>query len=114
MTEEVQMTKDMAKESMESSLSHLATELTKIRAGKANPAMLDGIYFDYYGSQTPLNQASNINTLDGETISVQPWEKAEYRSVSSRTRWSWYLQAGLSDIRCYRTEEADLRLQAET
>lgn len=65
----------MAKEAMDGSISHLENELIKIRAGKANPAMLDGIYFDYYGAQTPLNQASNINTLDGKTISVQPWEK---------------------------------------
>lgn len=60
---------------MQKALNHLEAELVKIRAGKANPAMLDGIMADYYGNPTALNQVANITVLDARTISVQPWEK---------------------------------------
>ena len=56
-------------------VQHLENELHKIRAGRANPAMLDGVRVDYYGSEMPLSQVSNINTPDARTILVQPWEK---------------------------------------
>jgi ribosome recycling factor len=59
----------------EKAISHLETELTKIRAGKANPTMLDGINVDYYGAPTPIAQVANISILDVRTISIQPWEK---------------------------------------
>lgn len=75
MTEELDMVFDMAKDSMESSINHLGSELTKIRAGRATPSMLDGVSVEYYGSMTPLSQVSNINTPDARTISIQPWEK---------------------------------------
>lgn len=65
----------MAKDSMSAAIEHLKKELAKIRAGKAHASMLDGIYVDYYGVNTPLNQVSNINTPDARTISIQPWEK---------------------------------------
>ena len=61
---------------MENTIKHLETELTKIRAGKASPSMLEGIFVDYYGTTTPLNQVSNVNTPDPKSILVQPWEKA--------------------------------------
>lgn len=64
-----------AEELMRKALDHLEAELMKIRAGRANPAMLDSIRVDYYGSQVPLSQVCNINTPDGRTISIQPWEK---------------------------------------
>ncbi|MCB0792463.1 MAG: ribosome recycling factor [Flavobacteriales bacterium] len=64
-----------AEEQMSKAVDHLENELTKIRAGRANPAMLDGVRVDYYGSEMPLNQVSNINTPDARTILVQPWEK---------------------------------------
>jgi len=76
MDEEVQMFIDDAEEKMEKSLTHLDSELSKIRAGKANPQMLDGILVDYYGVNTPLNQVSNISTPDPRTIMIQPWEKS--------------------------------------
>jgi len=60
---------------MHKALSHLEAELVKIRAGKANPSMLDGIVADYYGNPTPINQIANISVMDARTISVQPWEK---------------------------------------
>ena len=72
---EISLINEMAGESMKKAISHLETELTKIRAGKANPQMLDGIMVDYYGNPTPLNQISNVSTLDARTLSIQPWEK---------------------------------------
>ncbi|MDE3255397.1 MAG: ribosome recycling factor [Bacteroidota bacterium] len=60
---------------MKKAISHLESELTKIRAGKATATMLDGIMVDYYGSPTPINQVANITTPDARTISLQPWEK---------------------------------------
>ncbi len=61
---------------MKKSIKHLEDALVKIRAGKASPAMLDGVMVEYYGSMSPLNQVANVNTPDPRTISVQPWEKA--------------------------------------
>src|SRR6187431_2655129 len=75
MVEDVQLTLELAEDSMKKAISHLEAELTKIRAGKANPQMLDGIMVDYYGSPTPINQVGNITVLDARTISIQPWEK---------------------------------------
>ncbi|WP_274474091.1 ribosome recycling factor [Mangrovimonas aestuarii] len=75
MTDDIQFILDTAKEAMESAISHLEKQLANIRAGKASPAMLGSVTVDYYGSQTPLSQVANINTPDGRTISVQPWEK---------------------------------------
>ncbi len=60
---------------MKKAINHLEAELTKIRAGKASPNMLDGIMVDYYGNPTPVNQVANVSSLDARTISVQPWEK---------------------------------------
>ena len=75
MQEEIEMILDDAKERMSKSLEHLDTELGKIRAGKANPKMLDNIMVDYYGSMTPLSQVANVSTPDPRTIAIQPWEK---------------------------------------
>ena len=64
-----------AEELMKKAIDHLEVELVKIRAGKANPQMVDGITVDYYGSPMPLNQVSNISVMDARTLSIQPWEK---------------------------------------
>lgn len=64
-----------ATDHMTKAIGHLETELTKIRAGKANPQMLDGIQVDYYGSGMPINQVANISVMDARTLSIQPWEK---------------------------------------
>ena len=64
-----------ADESMSKAINHLETELVKIRAGKANPQMLDGLVVDYYGSPMPINQVANISVMDARTLSIQPWEK---------------------------------------
>ena len=75
MSEEVQSTLNDAKAGMEKSIQHLVNELAKLRAGKASPAMLEGVSVDYYGSQMPLNQVASVNTPDARTIAIQPWEK---------------------------------------
>jgi ribosome recycling factor len=67
--------------SMTKALTHLESELVKIRAGKANPAMLDGIVADYYGNPTAINQIANVSVLDARTISVQPWEKNMLQAI---------------------------------
>ncbi len=81
MNEEIDFIIDTAKEQMDNAILHLEKELRNIRAGKATPSMLAGVMVDYYGSQTPLSQVSNINTPDGQTISVQPWEKAMLQEI---------------------------------
>ena len=76
MNEDIQFILDNAKEQMDKAVSHLEAELVKVRAGKANPTMLEGISVDYYGTRTPLNQVANVNTADARTLVVQPWEKS--------------------------------------
>lgn len=73
--EDLDLILGVAKDQMQGALKHLEREFTKIRAGKASPAMLSSVIFEYYGNPTPLNQAANVNTPDGRTITVQPWEK---------------------------------------
>ncbi|MEX0810833.1 MAG: ribosome recycling factor [Chitinophagales bacterium] len=75
MTEEITFILDDAKEQMQKALLHMETELTKIRTGKANPSMLDSVFFDYYGVNTQLNQAATISIPDARTIMIKPWEK---------------------------------------
>ena len=76
MQEEVEFIQDVCKEKMGAAVEHLDKELAHIRAGKANPAMLDGVLVEYYGSQAPLSQVSNVSTPDARTIAIQPWEKS--------------------------------------
>ena len=76
MNEEVQMYLEDAKEKMDAAIVHLESELVKIRAGKANVAMLSGVFVDYYGSMVPLSQVANVSVADPRTIAVQPWERA--------------------------------------
>ncbi|WOD42052.1 ribosome recycling factor [Hwangdonia lutea] len=81
MNEDVQFIFDTAKESMDNAIKHLEKQLVNIRAGKASPAMLGSVMVDYYGSQTPLSQVANVNTPDGRTITVQPWEKSMLQEI---------------------------------
>ena len=75
MNEEVKLFMDEAKELMQNALTHLESELAKIRAGRANPKILNDVLVEYYGTPTPLAQVANISVPDPRTISVQPWEK---------------------------------------
>ena len=60
---------------MDQTIAALQGNLTKIRTGRANPALLDSVHVDYYGATLPINQVANVSLLDARTISIQPWEK---------------------------------------
>ncbi|HPE98654.1 MAG: ribosome recycling factor [Chitinophagales bacterium] len=73
--EELDLIKGMAEEHMQKAVHHLEAELVKVRAGRANASMLEGVKVDYYGTHTPVQQVANISTPDARTIAIQPWEK---------------------------------------
>jgi len=73
--EELELYLEDAKERMNKAISHVSNELAKIRAGKANPSMLDGILVSYYGAMSPLHQISSISTPDARSLFIKPWEK---------------------------------------
>jgi ribosome recycling factor len=75
MSDELNKIEEHVLEAMEKSIDHLETELIKVRAGKANPNIVDGIVVDYYGTPTPINQIGNITVADARTLNIQPWEK---------------------------------------
>ncbi len=81
MTEDLELILEDATDSMQKGIQHLEAELVKIRAGKANPSMLDGLNVDYYGTPTAINQVANIQVLDARTISIQPWEKNMLQAI---------------------------------
>lgn len=81
MNDDIDFILDSAKEAMENAIKHLEKQFSNIRAGKASPAMLGSVMVNYYGSPTPLTQVANINTPDGRTISVQPWEKKMLQEI---------------------------------
>jgi ribosome recycling factor len=81
MNESLQSILSNSTASMGKAISHLEAELTKIRAGKATPSILDGIMAEYYGNPTPLNQIANISVLDARTLSLQPWEKSMLQTI---------------------------------
>ena len=74
--EEVDFFLEHAVETMGKSIARLSQELTKIRAGKAMPNMLDALNVDYYGNSTPIHQVASITTPDARTLIIKPWEKA--------------------------------------
>ncbi len=76
MQEDVPSTIDNTDVQMQKAIAHLEAELVKIRAGKASPGMLDGIFAEYYGNPTPISQVANVSALDARTLTVQPWEKS--------------------------------------
>jgi ribosome recycling factor len=81
MNEEIEFILESAKETMGKALTHLEKQFVNIRAGKASPSMLGSVTVDYYGTQTPLAQVANVNTPDGRTITVQPWEKSMLQEI---------------------------------
>jgi ribosome recycling factor len=75
MDEEIQFYLDELVESMGKALAHVNVEMSRIRAGKASPAMLDGLRVDYYGTPTPISQIANITAPDARSLLIKPWEK---------------------------------------
>lgn len=81
MTEEIEMMLDEARSSMDKSIDHLTKELTKIRAGKANPSMLSSVLVEAYGVQSPLNQLASVTTPDARTLAIQPFDKSTLQDI---------------------------------
>lgn len=81
MNEEIDIILESTEEAMQQSLVHLDKSFANIRAGKASPQMLGGVFVDYYGSQTPLSQVANVNTPDARTITIQPWERSMLQPI---------------------------------
>ena len=75
MSEELSLQINSVSASMEKAIAHLESELVKMRAGRANPQMFDGVVVDYYGSPTAIAQVANISVADARTLTIQPWEK---------------------------------------
>lgn len=86
------MTLDEVKKNLEGKMDHsiasFKNNLTKIRTGRANPALLDTVHVDYYGSQLPLSQVANLTLLDARTIGIQPWEKGMGAKIEKAIRES--------------------------
>lgn len=81
MSEELEMYIMDATSTMEKAISHLEAELVKLRAGRANPQMFDGLTVDYYGAPTPIAQVANITVADARTLTIQPWEKNMLQAI---------------------------------
>ena len=81
MQEEIEMMLDEARSSMDKSIEHLTKELTKIRAGKANPSMLNSVMVEADGVQSPLNQLASITTPDARTLAIQPFDKSTLQDI---------------------------------
>lgn len=73
--------KQETQERMQKSLEALAVNFSRIRTGRAHPGLLDGIYVDYYGADTPLSQVANVNVEDARTLAVVPWEKSMVQNI---------------------------------
>lgn len=70
-----------AEEKMEMAVIYLDETLARIRAGKANPKLLDAIHVDYYGSKAPISNVANVSVPDARTITITPWEKSMFKEI---------------------------------
>ena len=80
--------KKTAEQKMNQSLESLKNNLARVRTGRANPALLDTVHIDYYGSMVPLSQVANLSLLDARTIGVAPWEKGMGAKIEKAIRES--------------------------
>ena len=78
--------KKTAEAKMDQSILAFKNNLTKIRTGRANPALLDSVHVDYYGATLPISQVANVSLLDARTISIQPWEKGMGAKIEKAIR----------------------------
>jgi len=78
--------KQTAEAKMDQSIAAFQHNLTKIRTGRANPALLDNVHVDYYGSSVPISQVANVSLIDSRTVSVQPWEKGMGAKIEKAIR----------------------------
>lgn len=84
--EEIEFYIDATVETMDGAIKHLNIELSKIRAGKASPSMLDGLTIDYYGMQTAISGAASVTTPDARTIAIKPFEKGIFAEIEKSIR----------------------------
>lgn len=84
--EEIELYLEDARDTMDGAIKHLVIELGKIRAGKASPQMLEGLQIEYYGSMTPIQNVSTINTPDARTIAIRPFEKKIINDIEKAIR----------------------------
>ncbi len=82
MEEEIDFIFDTLKEGNDKAMAHLTSELEKIRAGAATPSMLDSVMVEAYGALSPLSGVANVSTLDGRTLSIQPWDKSTLEEIA--------------------------------
>ena len=80
-TEEIDMYLEEYKEDLNKACDHHAQELLQIRAGRANPAMLDGVKVEYYGAMTPLNQLANVSVPEARKLQVKPFDKSALNNI---------------------------------
>lgn len=81
MNEDIELIMMECREAMDKALDHLKAELTKVRAGKANPSMLDSVMVEAYGMMNPLKQLANISTPDARTLAIQPFDKGTLADI---------------------------------
>ena len=81
MTDDAILCLEEVEESMQDTILHLRKEFLKVRAGKANPSMLAGVRVEYYGTSTPIEQTSSINTPDARQIIVQPFDRSTISEI---------------------------------
>ena len=79
--EDIEFYLEHAKEAMDKAVNHTAQELAKIRAGKAMPSLVEGLYVEYYGNPTPMNQVASVTSPDPRTIAIKPWEKSTIQEI---------------------------------
>ena len=72
---------NIAKEKMNKSINALSNEFASIRAGRANPAVLDKVLVDYYGSPTPVNQMAAVSVSEARILVIQPWDKTTLKLI---------------------------------
>jgi ribosome recycling factor len=84
--DEIEFYLDAAKETMDGAIKHLNIELTKIRAGKASPAMIEGVQVEYYGMMSPVHQVASVTTPDARTIAIKPFEKKMISEIEKAIR----------------------------
>ena len=77
-----------AGESMDRRLEHMRTECSEIRAGRANPAVLDKVKVDYYGAPTPVNQLAAVSVTEARTLTIQPWDASVLRQIEKAIQTS--------------------------
>ena len=77
-----------AGESMDRRLEHMRTEFSEIRAGRANPAVLDKVKVDYYGAPTPVNQLAAVSVTEARTLTIQPWDASVLRQIEKAIQTS--------------------------